>query len=345
MEQSVLYQLNVSPRAATGRGRAPKSAPLERFGAVTTRSPAMGELLRGARRASRSRAALLISGETGTGKELTARAVHAGGERRRGPFVAVNCAALPDALLESELFGHLRGAFTGAERDKRGLFEAAHGGTLFLDEIGETSPALQAALLRALQEREIRPVGATRSRRVDVRVIAATNRDLGREVEAGAFRRDLYYRLAVFVLDLPPLRRRREDIPELAELFVRRAADREGRSECRLASEVVELLLAYSWPGNIRELENEVERALTWLEGEDLVRPEHCSPRLRGAFEPFVAAAGSAGETLSEAVDRFESWLLRTTLARCDGKRTATATRLGLSREGLYKKMKRLGIR
>ena len=344
MERGALFQLQTSRGAAPRPAEHSEQRRTERFGEITTRNPAMGELLRSARRASRSRATLLISGETGTGKELTARAVHTEGERQRRPFVAVNCAALPDTLLASELFGHLRGSFTGAERAKRGLFEAARGGTLFLDEIGETSPSLQSALLRALQEREIRPVGATESRPVDVRVIAASNRDLWREVESGTFRRDLYYRLAVLLLDLPPLRRRPEDIPELAELFVRRTAEQEGRGRCHFTPAVRELLLAYRWPGNIRELENEVQRMLIAVDGGELVRPEHCSPQLRGALEPFAAAAGSSGETLREAVDRFESWLVRTTLARCGGRRTATAAHLGLSREGLYKKMKRLDI-
>ncbi len=294
-------------------------------------------------RAQRSRATVLVSGATGTGKELLARAIHEGSPRATKPFVAVNCAAFPDTLLESELFGHVRGAFTGAERDKPGLFEEASGGSLFLDEVGETSGPLQAKLLRALQEREVRPVGCASPRRVDVRVIAATNRDLRFEVSNGHFREDLYYRLAVFPIAVPPLRERPEDVIPLADHFLALHGEREGRPGSRFSREAAHLLLSYPWPGNVRELENEVQRALALAEPGEAIGPELLSERLRGAVEP-VRAATREGESLRESLDRIEAWLIRRALERHGGRRAETARRLGVTREGLYKKMQRLNI-
>jgi transcriptional regulator with GAF, ATPase, and Fis domain len=212
-------------------------------------------------RAQRTGATVLLTGDTGTGKELLAREIHRGSERRERSFVALNCAAFPETLLESELFGHVRGSFTGADRDKQGLFEVADRGTLFLDEVGETSGPFQAKLLRVLQEREIRPVGGTRARKVDVRLVAATNRDLRFEVGSGRFREDLYYRLAVFPIAVPPLRARTDDILPLAEHFLALHGAREGKRGCRFSRAAARLLLSYPWPGNVRELENEVPRA------------------------------------------------------------------------------------
>lgn len=319
-----------------------RSQPAGRFGGLTSRSPAMIELLAAASRAARSQANLVVQGETGTGKEVLARALHAESPRSAGPFVALNCAALPDTLLESELFGHVRGAFTGAHQDKIGLFEAAHGGTVFLDEIGEMAPPLQAKLLRVLQEGEVRPLGGTDTRRVDTRVFAATHRDLGREIDGGRFRSDLYYRLAVVRLKLPPLRQRAEDLLPLARHLLRRHGEREAKAGCQLSPEACDLLRAYGWPGNIRELENELQRALTWVEANGELRPEHFSERLREGLD--AAGDDSDGEPLRERVERYEAWVIRRELARLGGRKAATARELGLTREGLYKKMKRLRI-
>ena len=255
----------------------------------------------------------------------------------------VACGAIPETLLESELFGHERGAFTGADRMKPGMIEVADRGTLFLDEIGETSGPFQAKLLRALQEREIRPVGGTRARKVDVRLVAATNRDLRFEVANGHFREDLYYRLAVFPIAVPPLRARTEDILPLAEHFLALHGAREGKPGCRFSRDAVRLLLSYAWPGNVRELENEVQRVLALAKPGTVLERELLSPRLSGVLEPIQANAVD-GETLKESLARIEAWLIRRALERCDDRRTETARRLGITREGLYKKMKRFGI-
>jgi len=326
-------------RDAKEADHAPGGAP----SLVPTRSGRMRATLALVSRAARSRASVLLQGETGTGKELLARALHAGSDRAREPFVALNCAAFPETLLESELFGHVRGAFTGADRDKRGLFEEAAGGTLFLDEIGELPLALQAKLLRVLQERELRPLGGTRARPVDVRVVAATNRELRHEVGAGRFRDDLYYRLAVFPISVPPLRERPEDVLPLARHFLALHGPREGRPGCTLAREAENLLLSHGWPGNVRELENEVQRALALAEPGEPLSPDHFSERVSAVRLP-VEAVGPADEPLRETLARIEAWLIRQALDAHGGRRAATARRLGITREGLYKKMQRLGI-
>jgi transcriptional regulator with PAS, ATPase and Fis domain len=333
----------VAPSAA--RHASPPAEPPASASGLVARSPAMRALLALAERAMRSPATVLVTGETGTGKELLARAIHDGSPRRDGAFVAVNCAAFPDTLLESELFGHVRGAFTGADREKPGLFEAAHGGTLFLDEVGETSPSLQAKLLRALQEREVRPVGGMRARRVDVRVVAATNRALHGEVARGAFREDLYYRLAVFHLAVPPLRARPEDVLPLAEHFLDRHGAREGKRGCRLAAEAADLLRLHPWPGNVRELENEMQRALALVEAGEVITAGHLSDPLQDALRPARESALAPGrDTLRAQMVRLEAWLLRRALDAHGGRRAATARTLGITREGLYKKMRRFGI-
>jgi transcriptional regulator with PAS, ATPase and Fis domain len=298
-----------------------------------------------AARAARSRVNVLILGETGTGKELVARAIHAGSERRRARFVAVNCAAFPDTLLESELLGHVRGAFSGAERERRGLVEEASGGTLFLDEVAETSPAFQAKLLRVIQERVVRPLGANREREVDLRVIAATHRDLRRAVRAGTFREDLYYRLAVLPVAVPPLRERPGDLRVLAEHFLARHAPH-GAPAPRIAPAVWPLLAAHRWPGNVRELENEILHAVALAEPGETLERRHFSDRLGGAFEPLESDGEHAlpDEPLRDAVARLEALLIRRALAANGGRRAETARKLGLTREGLYKKMLRLGI-
>jgi two-component system response regulator HupR/HoxA len=291
---------------------------------------------------------VLLTGESGTGKELLARAIHYGSGRADKAFVVENCGALPDELLESELFGHKRGAFTGAHEDRIGLFQLADGGTIFLDEIGETSPAFQVKLLRALQEGEIRPVGSARSLRVNVRVIAATNRDLEEDVRAGRFREDLYWRIAAAALHLPPLRERPMDIPLVAEALVARAADQLGVRVKGFTPEAMARLRAYRWPGNGRELQNEILRMLALADGEWL-GAELLSPRvLRAAGGPAeereLAFLDGADGSLKERMDRLEARVLRETLIRHRWNKTQAAQELGLSRVGLRAKLARYGI-
>jgi transcriptional regulator with PAS, ATPase and Fis domain len=333
----------VDLQAATRRAPTPRCAPVPQLAGIVGRSAALATTLALVERARRSGATVLLSGETGTGKELLARAIHDGSARGGGPFVALNCAAFPDTLLESELFGHARGAFTGADRAKDGLMTLADGGSLFLDEVAETSLMLQAKLLRALQEREVRPVGGTRARRVDVRVVAATNRDLSGEIACGRFRADLYWRLAVFPIRVPPLRERREDVLALAQHFLAHHGAREGRPGCRLSREAEELLLAHSWPGNVRELENEMLRALALSEPSDQIPAERLSERLGEWLAP-MADRVCEGEPLRDSLARFEAFCLRRALEHHGGRRAETARKLGLTREGLYKKLKRHGI-
>jgi transcriptional regulator with PAS, ATPase and Fis domain len=332
--------LAAAGRPAPPSPAAPRTAPPP---GMVGASVALAATLALVARAQQSGATVLLTGETGTGKEVLARAIHTGSARAAGPFVALNCAAFPDTLLESELFGHAKGAFTGADRAKDGLMALADGGTLFLDEVGETSVALQAKLLRALQEREVRPVGGTRARRVDVRVVAATNRELSGEIAHGRFRADLYWRLAVFPIRVPPLRDRREDVLALAQHFLARHGAREGRPGCRLSREAEELLLAHHWPGNVRELENEILRALALSEPFETIPAERLSERLGQLLEPLASLVCDS-EPLRDSLARFEAVCLRRALDRNAGKRAETARNLGLTREGLYKKLKRHGI-
>jgi len=335
---ALLAELDRLPRPA------PPAAPAGRgLATLVGSSRALESLRRLAGHAARSSASILVTGETGTGKELLARAVHEESPRARSAFVALNCAAFPEALLESELFGHVKGAFTGADRERGGLFAAADRGTLFLDEVGETSAGFQAKLLRALQEGEVRPIGGTRARRVDVRVIAATNRDLEREIARGAFRQDLFYRLAVFPLRMPALRERVEDVIPLAGHLLVRHARRENATPCRLSREAEEVLQVHAWPGNVRELENELQRAAALVEPGATLRPEHFSERLGAARGALRQVTGTTG-TLRDAMNRVEAWYIRRALHETGGRRTTTARRLGITREGLYKKMKRLQI-
>jgi len=286
------------------------------------------------------RAPVLIAGESGTGKELVARAVHAGGRDGRGRFVAVNCGAIPDPLLESELFGHARGAFTGAWRDRPGLVEEADGGSFFLDEIGDLSLPLQAKLLRVLQEKEVRRVGENRPRPVAVRFLSATHKNLEAEVAAGAFREDLYYRIRIITVEIPPLRDRREDIPLLSEHFLERFGREMGRGRVVLSPAAVERMTAYAWPGNVRELQNEIQRCLVFL-GEGTVIEDAClSARLRPPDEPPARGAF----LLSEARAEFERRFVRQALRRTDFNKTRAAAEMGLTRQGLFKLLKRHGI-
>src|SRR5262245_8152068 len=254
----------------------------DRFSEIVGSAPAMSEVFRLMESAAATPITVLIEGETGTGKELVARGIHRASSRADAPFLAVNCAAVTETLLESELFGHRKGAFTGATQDHRGLFEAATGGTIFLDEVGEMPLAMQAKLLRVLQQGEIIPVGDTRARKVDVRVISATNRDLNTEVVKQAFRQDLYYRLAVFPIPLPPLRQRREDIPLLVDRLLKGVATRHQAEISGIERSAVELLQRYAWPGNVRELENVLERAVALAHSGETIGPVHLPAVIRG---------------------------------------------------------------
>ncbi|MGZ5971631.1 MAG: sigma 54-interacting transcriptional regulator, partial [Polyangiales bacterium] len=290
-----------------------------------------------------TRVTVLIEGETGVGKELIASAVHYRSTRRDKLFVAQNCAAMPENLLESELFGHKKGSFTGATDDKRGLFELADGGTLFLDEIGEMPLSLQAKLLRALQEGEIRPVGATKPIHVNVRIVAATNRNLKKEVEEKRFREDLYYRLAVFPLRVPSLRERREDIPLLAGFFLARYSNEIGKAVAGFSQQTMELLQAYDWPGNVRELENEIQRIVIQIDPGAFATPDLLSPRIRQVDNVVDRAAPKKG-TLKEMMDQLEKYMLIESLREHGNNKTAAARTLGITREGLHKKLRGFGI-
>jgi two-component system response regulator AtoC len=334
--------------AASGNGAAGGNGAVGGTGTGAGTSPLVGDgeamqrLRAMIRQIAATRSTALILGESGTGKELVARAIHETSPRRSRRFVAVNCAAIPAALLESELFGHVRGAFTDAVRDKAGLFEEASGGTLFLDEVGELPVPLQAKLLRALQEGEIRRVGDTAPIKVDVRLIAATLRELADDVSAGRFREDLYYRLNVLPVRIPPLRERSEDVPQLARFFAVRHAARHGLGEVTLPDAVVAVLAAQPWPGNVRELENVIERALVLADG----------PEIDVAFLSTVmtmrapAAAGSAGDELSikKATRELEAELIRRALGVTGGNRTNAAKLLEISHRALLYKMKEYGI-
>jgi Nif-specific regulatory protein len=310
---------------------------------IVGKSRAMSELFAQLDKVVDTRVSVLIQGETGTGKELIASALHQRSKRREKLFVAQNCAAFPENLLESELFGHKRGAFTGATDEKKGLFEIADGGTLFLDEIGEMPLTLQGKLLRALQEGEIRPVGGTTTRQVDVRIVAATNRDLELEVKAGRFREDLYYRLKVFPVRVPPLRERRDDVPLLARHFFAKYTSEFGKSVGDFTDSALAVLSSHDWPGNVRELENEVQRLVIQAEPNEPIGPQLLSPRIR-QVEDLVLGAASAKGTLREMVDQVERQILIEALREHNNNKTAAAKTLGITREGLHKKLKQLGV-
>jgi transcriptional regulator with PAS, ATPase and Fis domain len=325
------------------------------FQTLVGREKVMKELFERIRKAAAVDVTVLVTGESGTGKELIARAVHDAGNRREGPFVPVHCAALPEALLESELFGHVKGAFTGAVRDNSGRFEAARGGTLFLDEIGEISLTVQVKLLRVLQERRYNRVGESAERDADIRIVAATNRDLKALVAEGKFREDLYYRLNVFPLVAPPLRERRNDIPLLADHIVGKLNEKQGRRIRGLLPGTLRLLMEYPFPGNVRELENVLEHAFVLAEGDDLT-PEDLPPGLRNRPEPLQAIYGfpspEQGFFVTEkepvAGYRYRNFLKDETvdrvLAEVNGNRSEAARRLGISRVSLWKKLKKRGF-
>lgn len=297
---------------------------------------AMQDVAQRIHRVAAAEVTVLIHGESGTGKELVARAIHERSPRAVGPFVAVNCAAIPESLIEAELFGHEKGAFTGATARKAGLFEAAHGGTLFMDEIGELSPATQARMLRVLQEGEVRPVGSTQTRRVDVRVLAATHRDLAAMVREERFRSDLYYRIKVTDIYLPPLRERDGDIERLTEYFLDKCRRRSGRPQLRLSAEARQAIHDYRWPGNVRELGNAIERAVILCDGDRIDSADLALP----GYATAEVAAASPGELSLD--DYFREFVLRHQEALSE---TELARRLGISRKTLWERRARMGLR
>ena len=337
---------------------------------VITRAEAMRPALKAAEKAAASAIPVLIEGESGTGKELIARAIHGSGARRARPFVAVNCGAMPENLVESILFGHEKGAFTGATEKHTGKFVEADGGTLFLDEVGELPPAAQVKLLRALQEGEIEPVGGRKNVKVDVRIVSATNRDLIADVKAGRFREDLFYRLHVFPILVPPLRRRLEDVPQLARHFLTHIAAEEGKRVRGVSAAALALLGAYHWPGNVRQLENAIFRAVVLAEGDEIGVAEF--PQIATQFEPLAAdtmpliahapataaawpeptAAGGAGSSLClvdgrgevRPLEDIETEVIRFALAHYRGQMSEVARRLKIGRSTLYRKLDALGL-
>ena len=289
-------------------------------------------------RAADTTAPVLIIGESGTGKELVARAVHTHSQRSSRPFVAINCGAITETLLESEMFGHVRGSFTGAINDSKGIFEQAHTGTVFLDELGETSPGLQVKLLRVLEENEVRPVGGSRTIKVDIRIIAATNVDIEKAVVDGRFRQDLYYRLGVITVTVPPLRERREDIPLLAAKFLRNACSRAQRT-VEIGPTAMQALSLYDWPGNVRELENVVERLVVFSRG-SMIEVADLPPNLRGGPQDVQHSLFQDLPSLDELEKRYLKHVLETV----GGNRTRAAEVLGVDRRTLYRMAERFGI-
>jgi transcriptional regulator with GAF, ATPase, and Fis domain len=313
-------------------------------GDIIGESDAMAEVYRIIAKVAPADSTVLINGETGTGKGLAARVIHANSRRSQNPFIAINCGAIPENLLESELFGHLRGAFTGATANKTGKFELADGGTLFLDEIGDMSPDLQVKVLRVIEEGEFEPVGGNQTIRVDVRILAATHRDLEARVAAGLFREDLYYRLYVIPLELPPLRRRTEDIPILADHFLNQFNAKCGSNVLGFTPEALALLAAYRWPGNIRELRNLVER-LVVLQQEGMVDVDDLPARLHGRPQappmPTEIALSDEGISLNSAVTEFEKALILQSLEKAKWVKNKAAKLLHLNRTTLVEKIKR----
>jgi len=318
---------------------------LEGMGEIVGRSRRMEEVFELIRRAAPARSNILVAGESGTGKELVARAIHSISPRREKPFVPVHTSAIPSELLESTLFGHVKGAFTGAIASRKGLFEAAHEGTLFLDEVGTISPETQTKLLRVIQEREIRRVGGVEARPVDVRLVAATNADLWQAVHDGSFREDLYYRLNVITIELPPLRDRRDDIPLLAGHFLNLYADENDRDLLTFEPDAMDALMDYSWPGNVRELENAVERAVVLCRG-DTIQVAELPPAIRGASDerPAVDELPLEGLDFRTAVQDYQARLLRRALERSGGVQRQAAKLLGLSPTTLNEMVHRFGL-
>lgn len=296
---------------------------------------------------ARSQAPVYISGESGVGKELVARMIHEQGPRAGGPFVPVNCGAIPGELMESEFFGHRKGSFTGAVADKTGLFQAADGGTLFLDEVAELPLHMQVKLLRAIQEKSVRPVGEQKELGVDVRILSATHKDLAAQVKDGSFRQDLFYRINVIELKVPPLRERSEDIPLLSDLMLRRLATESGESPAQLSSEAQRALLRYTFPGNVRELENTLERAITLCEGgvidiDDLFLPEH--ELAENAILAEIDSTDGEAIQLEPYMDKVEKEIILKTLEQTRWNKTAAAKKLGITFRALRYRLKKLGL-
>jgi len=319
------------------RGREDKAVPASESDPLIGKSRAFSAVRTLIDKVKDNDAPVFIYGESGTGKELVARAIHDRGTRGDGPFIAINCGAIPDQLLESELFGHARGAFTGALREKAGLLEEAKGGTFFLDEIGDLSHPLQAKLLRLLQEKEIRRIGETRTRLIDVRFISATNKDLEKEIERGTFRMDLYYRLRILTIEVPPLRERRGDILLLINRFIEKYGREMGRDRTYVSPRALELLVNYSWPGNIRELQNEAQRCLILAGNDQLIREEHLSPKINPHPQPPAPVTYNYFAAKAE----FEKRFLHQALIRFGHNKARTAEEIGLTRQGLFKLLKK----
>ncbi|MCI0589573.1 MAG: sigma 54-interacting transcriptional regulator [Planctomycetes bacterium] len=337
---AVKAELGSGAPAPCGVGRGPRHP----YRGIVGRSAAMREVFRALDRLVAVDLPVLLEGESGTGKELIARAIHEHGPRRRGPFVAESCAALPDHLLASELFGHTRGAFTGADRARKGLFDLANGGTLFLDEVGEMSADLQKKLLRVLEDGEVRPIGADAPARVDVRLLCASNRELGDLVRSGEFREDLFFRLNVLPLRLPPLRERIEDVPELVDHFLASFCREAGVPKKRVRPETFEVLARHAWPGNVRELENEVRKWVVFAADE--VGPDSVSRSIReGTSLRHAPAPGEEGGSLPQRIERVEARAIEEALARFPTNKTAAAKSLGISRFTLQRKMAKYGMK
>lgn len=302
------------------------------------------QLIKMVKKIAPSRSSVLITGPTGTGKELVARAIHDASERRDRPFVALNCAALAPGVLESELFGHEKGAFTGATARREGRFERAHTGTLFLDEVGEIDTGIQTKLLRAIEEGELERVGGTQTIKVDVRIVAATNRDLREAIEKGQFREDFYYRLNVFSLRVAPLRERRDDIPALIDFFLKRFSAATGKRVTDVADDVMDVFMRYPWPGNVRELENVLERAVVLAEAETIAQNDLPPEILFTQEEPSPDSAAPENASLIERTDNLESELIRTALEQFHWNKTRAADHLGLKRTTLQYKIKKYGL-
>ena len=332
--RSAVDQRRSEPDNRTLRARLPE----EKKPLLTGSSPLMRRVIEQARRVAKTNATVLLQGESGTGKELLARLLHRESLRVRGPFVAVNCAGLTESIIESELFGHVKGAFTGAVRSKKGKFELADGGTLFLDEIGEVPLGIQVKLLRVLQEREVEPVGGEGAVRIDTRLVCATHRDLDAMVKEGKFREDLFYRVKVIVLRIPALRERPEDIPELAEHFREAANRRNRRHVAGFAPEAMQLLVAHPWPGNVRELENVVEQAVVLAKGETIDR-DALPPEITGDKGPQDVLRIPVGTSLAQT----EKDLILETLRKAGGNKTLAARMLGIGVRTLYRKLEEYG--